>query len=109
MPLTTDQLQAIQRLISEPLRDTVRAEMQVGHERLAAGIQKLSDQLTSHAAEAQRREHAVEGKLGAIERRIGALEQFRGKVLLVYGVLTLAISFSWSVLREWALVLVRRR
>ena len=107
--LTTTQLDAIQRLLSEPLRQAVRAEMQAGQERLATAIEKLSDQLATHIADSLRRDRAREARLDAIEHRVAALEKFRGKVLVVYAALTLVLSFSWSILREWAAGLVKRR
>jgi len=107
--LTTGQLDAIQRLLSEPLRQAVRAEMQARHERLTAAIEKLSDQLAAHIADSLRRERAREARLDSLEHRVAALEKFRGKVLVVYAALTLILSFSWSVLREWAAGLARRR
>jgi hypothetical protein len=109
MDLTAPQLEAIQRLISEPLRLAVRAEMQAGHERLAAAVEKLADQFAAHVAETLRRDRARDTRLESLEQRVAALERFRGKVLIVYGVLTIALSFCWSVVREWMLAIARRK
>jgi hypothetical protein len=99
--LTTNQLEAIQRLISDPLRQAVRAEMQAGHERLAAAIEKVADQLAGHVAEALRHDTTRDSRLSAIEHRLTALERFRGRVLIVYAALTLLVSLAWELLREW--------
>ena len=108
-PLTSDQLDSIQRLLSDPLRQAVRTEMQAGHDRLAAAIEKVSEQLASHMAENLRREHARETRLDSLERRVATLEAFRGKVLIVYAALTLALSFAWSVFRDWVTGLAHKR
>jgi hypothetical protein len=107
--LTTTQLDAIQRLLAEPLRLAVRAEMQAGHERLAAAIEKLGDQLSTHIADSLRIERSRESRLVSIENRVAALEKFRGKVLIVYAALTLMLSCSWTLVREWIAGLARRR
>ena len=107
-PLTTDQLDAIQRLLSEPLRQAVRTEMQAAHDRLAGSIDKVVEQLGNHIADNLRRERARETRLDSIERRVATLENFRGKVLIVYAALTLAISFAWSVFRDWLTGIARK-
>ena len=107
--LTTTQLDSIQRLLSEPLRQAVRAEMQAGHERLAAAIEKVAEQLAAHVAEVIRRERVRDGRIDALEARVTALERFRGKVLMVYAALTILLSVSWSIFREWIAAVVRRR
>ena len=107
--LNTTQLEAIQRLISEPLRLAVRAEMQAGHERLTAAIEKVAEQLAAHVAEVVRLESARDDRLRHLEHRVTRLEQFRGKVLLVYTVLALLLSFVWSLVREWLVGTARRR
>jgi hypothetical protein len=107
--LTTTQLEAIQRLLSEPLRQAVRAEMQAGHERLAAAIEKLAEQLAGHIADSARRERGRDARVDSLEKRVAALERFRGKVLIVYAALTVLISFSWSIAREWMADLLRKK
>ena len=108
-PLTTDQLDAIQRLLAEPLRQAVRAEMQAGHDRLASSIERVAGQLASHIAQIARRERARDGRLDALERRVATLEAFRGKVLVVYAFATLVLSFAWSLLREWIAGVLRSK
>ena len=108
-PLTTDQLDAIQRLLAEPLRQAVRAEMEAGHDRLAASIERVAEQLAAHAADFVARERARDRRLDALERRVATLEAFRGKVLVVYAFGTIALSFAWSLLRDWAVGIVRRK
>lgn len=108
-PLTTDQLDAIQRLLAEPLRQAVRAEMQAGHERLAASIEKVAEHLAAHVEAALARDRARDGRVDAVEHRVATLEAFRGKVLVVYAAGAFALSFAWSLLREWAAGIVRKR
>ena len=100
-PLTSDQLEAIQRLLSDPLRQAVRAEMQAGHDRLAAAIDRVAEQLGRHMADNTRREHARELRLETLEHRVATLERFRARVLIVYAALTFAMSFAWSLFSEW--------
>ena len=107
--LNTAQLEAIQRLVCDPLRETVRAEMRAGHERLAAAIEKVAEQLAAHVADAVRLEGTREDRLRNIEQRVTRLEQFRGKVLLVYSALALLLSLAWSIVREWLAGAGRRR
>ena len=107
-PLTADQLDSIQRLLSEPLRQAVRTEMQAGNDRLASAIEKVAEQLSNHVADNLRRERAREGRLESLERRVATLENFRAKVLIVYAALTVALSFAWSVLRDWLAGIVKK-
>jgi hypothetical protein len=100
-PLTSDQLDSIQRLLSDPLRQAVRTEMQAGHDRLAAAIERVSEQLGNHIAENVRRERARDTRLESLEHRVVMLEGFRAKVLIVYAALTFALSFAWSIFRDW--------
>ena len=107
--LNSTQLDAIQRLICEPLREAVRTEMAAGHERLATAIERVADQLAGHIADALRRERAWDARVESLERRVTALERFRGRILIVYAALTVLLSFAWSVLREFLLGTLRRR
>ena len=107
--LNTTQLEAIQRLVCDPLRETVRAEMQAGHDRLTGAIEKVAEQLAAHVAETVRLEHLREDRIENLERRVTELERLRGKVLLVYAFLAVALSLAWSLVRDWLIALVRRR
>ena len=107
--LTTNQLEAVQRLISEPLRQTVRLEMQAAHERLAGAIEKVADQLATHVAEVLRLDHVRDARLAALEHRVTALERFRGRIIVVYTALTLAVSFLWSLAQEWLISGIRKK
>lgn len=100
-PLTSDQLDAIQRLLSDPLRETVRVEMQAGHDRLAAAIDRVAEQLGRHVAENSRREQERELRLDSLDQRLTSVERFRGRILIVYGALTFTMSFAWSIFRDW--------
>lgn len=107
--LTTSQLEAVQRLISEPLRLAVRVEMQAGHERLASAIEKVADQLARHVAEVVRQDRIRENHLENLEHRVLVLERFRAKMLIVYGALAVVFSVAWSVVWEWIVSLTRKR
>jgi hypothetical protein len=107
--LNTTQLEAIQRLISDPLREAVRAEMQAGHDRLTAAIEKVAEQLTAHVAETLRLEHLRQSRIDQLEQRVSQLEGFRAKVLIVYTALAVVLSLAWSLARDWFLALGRRR
>ena len=100
-PLTTPQLETIQRLLTDPLRQTVRTEMQAGHDRLACAIEKVTDQLTRHATASIEAHRAQSTRSEQLERRITILERFRAKVLVVYAFLTLLGTLAWSVVRDW--------
>jgi hypothetical protein len=100
-PLTTNQLETIQRLLTDPLRQTVRAEMQAGHDRLASAVQQVTDQLTRHAAASIDAHRARDVRADQLERRVTVLERFRAKVLVVYAFLTLLATFAWNFLRDW--------
>jgi hypothetical protein len=108
-PLTTNQLETIQRLLTDPLRTTVRAEMQAGHDRLAAAIQQVTDQLSRQAAASIDAYRLRDARVEHLERRTTALERFRAKVLLVYAALTVFCSLAWSYLRDWLPTLGTRR
>jgi hypothetical protein len=99
--LTTSQLESIQRLITEPLRTTVRAEMQAGHDRLTAAVDKVANQLSQHASASIEAHRAQGVRVDQIDRRVGTLERFRGRVLLVYTFLTVICTVAWSALRDW--------
>lgn len=99
--LTTAQLEAIQRLIIEPLRCTVRAEMQSGHDRLTAAIEKVASRLANHTSGTLAVERSLDRRLTVLESRVAVLERFRARVLIVYGALTVLFSFLWSFVRDW--------
>ena len=107
-PLTSDQLDAIQRLLSDPLRQAVRAEMQAGHDRLAAAIDKVAEQLENFTAESLRRERARDIRLESLELRVATLERFRAKVLIVYGALTLIVGLIWSIVRDRVMQILKK-
>src|SRR5205807_2281488 len=59
--LTPSQLESIRRLLVDPLRETIKSEVQLSHDRLAASIRKLTDQLSTHA-------HSTDARLSTAER-----------------------------------------
>lgn len=87
--LNADQLEAIRRLLIEPLREAVRQEIRLSHHRLAATAEKLDERLADHGR-----------RLVLVERSTAQLRSFRRRVVAVYGVLTLILGVAWSVFRE---------
>jgi len=107
--LTTPQLETIQRLLVDPLREAVRTEMQAGHDRLAVAIEKVADQLTQHAAITTQNELARDARITRLETRVTMLERFRGKMLAGYTALVLVCSLAWELLRDWVIGSMHRR
>src|SRR5579862_2450500 len=93
--LTTSQLEGIQKLIIEPLRSTVRAEMQAGHERLASAIERVGLQLSTHIASTIESQRKSDARIELLDRRVTTLEHFRARILVVYGLLTIGFSLLW--------------
>ena len=87
--LTSEQLEAIRRLLIDPLRETVRQEIRLGHQRLAATMERVAD----HVKDQERR-------LVAVEKSTARLRAFRRRVVAIYGFVTLLLSIAWSVLRD---------
>jgi hypothetical protein len=100
-PLTTPELETIQRLLVDPLRDAVRTELQAGHERLTLAIEKVAEQLAQHIAVEAQNALAQDVRLTRLEKRVTLLEQFRGRMLAGYAVLVLICSAAWSIVRDW--------
>jgi hypothetical protein len=91
--LGSEQLESIRRLLLEPLRETIRAEVRVSHDQLAAVVATLGERLAEQG-------HRADRRFAAVERQLTGLGAFRRKVLAVYGVLTVLLSLIWSVLRD---------
>jgi hypothetical protein len=87
--LNADQLDAIRRLLIEPLREAVRQEIRLSHQRLAATVERLEERLVDHGR-----------RLVQVERSTAQLRSFRRRVVAAYGVLTVILSVAWSVVRE---------
>jgi hypothetical protein len=87
--LNADQLDAIRRLLIEPLREAVRQEIRLSHQRLAATVERLDERLVDHGR-----------RLVQVERSTAQLRSFRRRVVAAYGVLTVILSVAWSVVRE---------
>jgi hypothetical protein len=107
--LTTVQLETIQRLLVDPLRETVRTELQAGHERLTGAIEKVADQLARHVAASVQNELARDVRITRLEKRVATLEKFRGRLLAAYTALVLLCSLAWSLVRDWIVNNVHRR
>jgi len=100
-PLTTPQLESLHRLLIDPLRDAVRTEMQAGHDRLTAAIEKVADRLSTHTAAARDSDRARDARTDQIEKRLALLERFRTKVLAVCAVLSFLVTLAWSILHDY--------
>jgi hypothetical protein len=91
--LNADQLDAIRRLLVEPLRETIRQELRLTHQRLASTIEKLDERMAGRIAHHDRR-------LMAVERSTIQFRTFRHRIVAVYGALTVILSIGWSVVRD---------
>lgn len=91
--LRTEQLESIQRLLVEPLRDAVKAEIQSSHDRLASAVDKVADQLTGHIQRSEKR-------VASIEREVSRLRSFRKKLVAIYGVISVLAGLLWSIIRD---------
>lgn len=92
-PLNAEQLQAVQRLLLEPLRDTIKAELQVSLDRLASSIDRLAEEMRSHRTQT---EHRIE----PLERELARQKRFRRKLAGIYGVIAVLLSAAWALIRE---------
>ena len=99
--LKTEQLEAIGRLLIDPLRDAVRQEMRMSHSRLSGAIEKLDERMAGRIADHDRR--IVEVEKSTVEFR-----SLRRKIIAVYGALTLVLSLAWSVVRDKLLSYLNR-
>ena len=107
--ITTPQLETIQRLLVDPLRQTVRTEMQAGHDRLASAIEKVADQLSQHATLTSQNEIARDARIARLESRVTTLEQFRGRMRAGYTALVLVCSLVWEFVRDWVISSMHRK
>jgi len=87
--LTSEQLEAIRRLLIDPLREAVRQEIRLGQQRFASAMERASDRANDH-----------ERRLVTVEKSTARLRAFRRRVVAIYGVLTLLLSFAWAILRD---------
>ena len=100
--LTPTQLESIRRLLVDPLRETIKSEVQLSHDRLTASIRKLTDQFSTHA-------HASDARLTTAERELTRQRSFRRRLVAVYGVIALLLSLAGSFLRDRLLSLFNHR
>ena len=91
--LTTEQLETIRSLLLDPLRETVKSEIERSHDRLGAAVEKLADRLAGHIERTEKR-------VVFVEREVTRLRSFRQRVLAIYGVVAFMLSLLWSVIRE---------
>jgi undecaprenyl pyrophosphate synthase len=86
MPLTSDQLDAIHRLLLEPLRETIKAELHA----VSASVDRLGDELRTH----------VDHRIAPLERELARQKRFRRKLATIYGGLAVVVSVVWSIFRD---------
>ena len=98
--LTSEQLESIRRLLIDPLRDAVKAEVELGHGRLRQAVEQLSAQVTAHAESNARASAEASRRLVAVETELTKFRSFRSRVLVVYTFLAAGLSLLWSILRE---------
>ena len=91
--LTAEQLEAIRRLLVDPLREAVRSEIQLSHDRLASAVEKLADRLADHIERTEKR-------VAATERAVLRLRFFRHRLVAIYGVVVVIVSLARSVFRD---------
>ena len=91
--LTAEQLESIRRLLVDPLRETVKNEIQLSHDRLESAVERLGDHLAGYIERTEKR-------MATVEREVGRLRTFRRRVVAIYGVLTILLSAAWSVFRD---------
>jgi hypothetical protein len=87
--LTPSQLESIRRLLLDPLREAVRAEIQLGQARLASALEALADHV-----------HRTDKRITSVERDLMRLRSFRRRVLAVYSALAVLLSLIWSIVRD---------
>ena len=91
--LSAEHLESIRRLLLEPLRETVKSEIQRSHDRLESALDQLADRIDAHIQRSEKR-------VTAIEREVIGLRSFRHRIVAVYGVLTVLLSLLWSIVRD---------
>ena len=98
--LTTPQLDSIRRLLLDPLREAVRAEVELGHDRLRQTIEQLADQVAAHAQSQSQRDTESTRRLAALEAQATRNSAFQSRVLVVYGFIAMGLSLLWSIVRD---------
>jgi ferritin-like metal-binding protein YciE len=91
--IRADQLESIQRLLVDPLRDAVKTEIQLSHDRLAAAVEKLADRLAGHIDRTEKR-------IATVEREVSRLRSFRKRLVAIYGVITVILGLLWSAVKD---------
>jgi hypothetical protein len=91
--LRTEQLESIQRLLVDPLRETIRTEIQLSHDRLADHLGALATRLEEHVVRTERR-------MSAVQREVNRQRSFRRRVVAVYGVMMMLATIVWSAVRD---------
>ena len=98
--LNTQQLESIHRLLIEPLREAVKAEVELSQDRLRRAVDQLSAQLTAHIQSQGQRTDDASNRLTALEATTTRYAAMQSRVLVVYGFLAMALSLVWSIIRD---------
>ena len=91
--LDSEQLQSIQSILIDPLRETIRTEIRLNHDQMADLISRLEHIIEQQSASSNAR-------FTAIENEVAGFRAFRGKLVTIYSTLTVVLSIIWSLLRE---------
>ena len=89
-PLTSDQLDAIRRLLLDPLRDVIKAEVHAKLDTLSASVDRLADELRTQ----------TDHRIAPLEREMARQKRFRRRLATIYGGVALVLSVAWSMLRD---------
>ena len=98
--LNAEQLESIRRLLIDPLRDAVKAEVELGHGRLRQAVEQLAAQVAAHAEANHQRATETTRRLVMVEAEVTKFGPFRNRVLVVYGFLAAGLSLIWSIVRD---------
>ena len=91
--LNSEQLQSIQSILIDPLRETIRTEIRLNHDQMADVISRLEHVIEEQSASASAR-------LSALENEVAGFRAFRRKLVTIYSTLTVVLSIIWSLIRE---------
>ena len=98
--LTTPQLDSIHRLLIEPLREAVKAEVELGHDRLRQAIDQLAAQVAAQSSSQQQREEETTRRLTELEQQTARYGAMQSRLLVVYGFIAMGLSLVWSIVRD---------
>ena len=91
--LNSDQLQSIQHILIDPLRETIRTEIRLNHDQLTDTINRLENIIQSQSQTQLTR-------MSSMEREIARFQAFRRRLITIYSALTVVLSMIWSIIHE---------